>query len=107
MNEILFSVSLGQAIRDYIAKQIGSSQQPDGKALMLKTIPIQLIEHGSIKPGPMQNLQPTDQCSLYWKVLCRLQEEKGKCQASCIPEIYNGNLPAEYTGVIATQTFCE
>jgi hypothetical protein len=41
-----------------IAKTVGCSSQTEGKELLLKRTPIQLIEHGEIKLVPTWSLSP-------------------------------------------------
>lgn len=49
-----------------VAKTIDCSAQADSKAQLLKTTPIQLIEHGEVKLVPALNLHLYFLISLVW-----------------------------------------
>ena len=58
-----------------VANAIDYFPQPEGKALLLATTLMSLNMRES-NWCPTESFAPTDQCSSYWKMLCKLSEEE-------------------------------
>jgi hypothetical protein len=58
-----------------VAKAIACSPQTDGKAILLKAIPTQLIEHGNVKPMPLLSFHPACYCLWYRNIFSMLPKK--------------------------------
>ena len=90
-----------------VVKTIDCSPQTVSKALLLKTTPIQLIEHGEVKLVPSYSLH-------LYILVCLVQEgilyaTKGETNISQVtnPLIYNNVLPTRYVSSMVAQSLWE
>ena len=84
-----------------IAKAIGYSPQPDGRALLLKTLITSNIECGEIELVPTRSFSPIDQCPWCCKVVWILLEEMSNqhYRPATTLKTSSNNIPVRHSGI--------
>ena len=87
------------------AKAIGQSLKLDDVALLLKTCLLKLLNTESSRWGLTRRFTHTNQCSCYYREVCKLSGEKDnhKYHLCTKPGTYHSDLPITYTGAIIVQ----